>query len=246
MLREQTFEKLHGMNLYGMAAAYEEYLRGPSPDELSFEERFGLLVERQWCWKEDRALARRLQSAGLTYRACLEDIDYRHARGLKRAHIEQLADSQWIAQHRPCIITGATGLGKSYLACALAHKACRDGYSALYFYQPKLARQLTVAQLDGSLMRLLKKLAKADLLVVDDWGLASLKPAQYRDFLEILEDRHDKGSILLTSQFPPESWHDLIGDATVADAILDRLVHSAYRIKLVGDESIRKTKASHQ
>ena len=243
MLREQTFEKLHAMKLNGMAAAYQEYLRGPSPDELSFEERFGLLVERQWCWKEDRALARRLQYAGLKYRAYMEDINYRHPRGLKRAQIEQLADSQWIAQHRPCIITGATGLGKSYLACALAHKACRDGYSALYFYQPKLARQIAVAQVDGSLMRLLKKLAKTDLLVIDDWGLASLKPPQYRDFLEILEDRHDRGSILITSQFPPDSWHDLIADATVADAILDRLVHTAYRIKLEG-ETLRKPTTS--
>jgi len=243
MLREQTFAKLQAMKLHGMSAAFEEYVRGPAHDDMSFEERFTLMVERQWCWKEDRALGRRLQHAGLRQSACLEDINYRHHRGLKRAQIEQLASSQWIKQHQNCIITGETGVGKSYLACALAQKACRDGYRALYYYVPKLFRELAVAQVDGSLMTLLKKIAKADLLVIDDWGLSTLKPTQYRDFLEVLDDRHGAGSTLITSQFPIDAWHDIIADPTVADAILDRLVHTAHRIVLTG-ESMRKPRGT--
>lgn len=239
MLREQTFEKLHAMKLNGMAEAYEEYLRNPDGDDLTFEDRLAMMVERQWCWKEDRALRRRLQYAGLKQQACVEDIDYRHPRGLKRAQIEQLAGSHWVKQHHNCIITGPTGVGKSYLACALAHKACRDGYRALYYYMPKLFREIAVAHVDGSLMKLLKKLARTDVLIIDDWGLATLKPSQYRDFLEVIDDRHGCGSTLITSQFPVDTWHDIIADATVADAILDRLVHNAYRIELDG-ESIRK------
>ena len=241
MLREQTFEKLYAMKLNGMAEAYQEHLRHPEHDDLSFEERFGLLVERQWCWKEDRALGCRLQYAGLRQPACIEDVDYRHHRGLKRSQFEQLSGSQWVKQHQCCIITGPTGVGKSYLACALAHKACRDGYRAVYYYMPKLFREIATAQVDGSLMKLLKRLAKADVLVIDDWGIATLKPAQYRDFLEILDDRHGSGATLLTSQFPVENWHEIIADPTVADAILDRLVHNAHRIELSG-ESMRKRK----
>jgi DNA replication protein DnaC len=241
MLREPTFEKLHAMKLHAMAQAYEEYLRAPGGEELPFEERFAMMVERQWCQKQDRALARRLQVAQLRHAACIEDIDYRHPRGLKRAQIESLSDSRWIKRREGCIITGPTGAGKSYLACALAHKACREGYAVLYYYTPKLFRQLATAQLDGSFMKLLKRLAQADLLVIDDWGVAALKPAQYRDFLEVIEDRHASRSTLLTSQFPVESWHEIIADATVADAILDRLVHNAHRIELRG-ESMRKRK----
>lgn len=240
MLREQTFEKLYAMKLNGMAEAYEEYVNNPDDDASAFEERLGMMVERQWCWKEDRALRRRLQYAGLKQQACIEDIDYRHRRGLKRAQIEQLAGSGWVRQHYNCIITGPTGVGKSYLACALAQKACRDGYRALYYYVPKLFREIAVAHVDGSLMKLLKKLAKADVLIIDDWGLATLKPSQYRDFLEVIDDRHGCGSTLITSQFPVDAWHDIIADATVADAILDRLVHNAYRIELDGDSMRRR------
>jgi len=241
MLHEPTMHKLYAMKLNGMAGAYEEQLQQSQMGELSFEDRFTLLVERQWIWKENRALTRRLKYAGLKLDACIEDIDYRHPRGLKRSTIEQLAACEWVKYHRNCIITGPTGAGKTFIGCALAHQACREGHRALYFYVPKLFRELTMAHVDGRITKLLKKIEKATVLVIDDWGLATLKHHQYRDFLEILDDRHGSGSTLITSQFPTSSWHDLIGEPTVADAILDRLVHNAHKIELKG-ESMRKKK----
>jgi DNA replication protein DnaC len=234
-------EKLLALRLEGMAQALEEQRRQTDISQLDFEERFALLVERQWLWRENRTLAARLHRAQLKVAACLEDIDYRHPRGLKRAQIEQLRASQWIAQHRNCLITGPTGSGKTYLACALAHQACRDGHRVGYYYAPKLFRELQNAQADGSLLKLLKKLSRAALIVIDDFGVAAVSGKQYRDLLEILDDRHGLGSTLITSQFPVEEWHGVINDATVADAILDRLVHNAYRLKLEG-ESMRDPK----
>ena len=190
MLPEQTMEKLHAMKLNGMADAWEEQRQQPHSSDLSFDERLALLVERQWIWKENRALATRLRYAHLKQTACLEDLDFRHPRGLKRAAIDQLASCEWIRHQRHCLITGPTGVGKSYLACALAHKACREGFRALYYYGPKLFRELNLAQADGSLTRFLKKLARSTLLVVDDWGLTPLQPDQYRLFLEILDESH--------------------------------------------------------
>lgn len=239
MLHEPTMHKLYAMKLNGMAEAYEEQLQQSQMGELSFEDRFAMLVERQWIWKENRALHTRLRYAGLKLAACVEDIDYRHPRGLKRPVIEHMATCEWVKYHQNCIITGPTGVGKSFVACALAHQACRDGYRALYFYVPKLFRELAMAHVDGRITKLLKKIAKAAVLVIDDWGLATLTHHQYRDFLEILDDRHGSGSTLITSQFPISAWHDLIGDPTVADAILDRLVHNAHKIELKG-ESMRK------
>jgi DNA replication protein DnaC len=233
--------KLLAMKLNGLVEALEEQRKSAQTAALSFEERLALLVERQWLWKENRAMATRLQFAKLRQSACLEDIDYRQHRGLQRSVIEHLAGSDWLKYGQNCIITGLTGVGKSYLACALAHKACRDGYRALYFYAPKLFRELSSSQADGSLPSLLKKLAKTSLLVIDDLGLEKATPAQYRDLLEVLDDRHGMASTLITSQFPPTRWHELIGDATVADAILDRLIHGAHRIELKG-ESMRKRK----
>jgi DNA replication protein DnaC len=243
MLNHQTMEKLAALRLEGMAQALEEQRRQPDISQLDFEERLGLLVERQWLWRENRGLAARLHRAQLKVTACLEDIDYRHPRGLKRAQIEQLRASQWVNQHRNCLITGPTGCGKTYLACALAHQACREGHRVGYYYAPKLFRELQQAQADGSLLKLLKKLARAALIVLDDFGVAAVTGKQYRDLLEILDDRHGLGATLITSQFPVDQWHGVINDATVADAILDRLVHNAYRLELTG-ESIRKTRAS--
>ena len=243
MLYEPTIQKMQAMKLSGMVEALEEQRKTADVGAWSFEDRLALLVERQWLWKENRALATRLKYARLRQPACLEDIDYRHHRGLQRSVMEHLAGGDWIQHSQNCLITGPTGVGKSYLACALAQKACRDGYRALYFYAPKLFRELTVGQADGSLPTLLKKIAKARLLIIDDWGLEKATPAQYRDFLEILDDRQSVASTLITSQFPPTRWHELIGDATVADAILDRLIHGSHRIELKG-ESMRKNRSS--
>jgi DNA replication protein DnaC len=243
MLYEPTIQKMQAMKLSGMVEALEEQRKTADVGAWSFEDRLALLVERQWLWKENRALATRLKYARLRQPACLEDIDYRHHRGLQRSVMEHLAGGDWIQYSQNCLITGPTGVGKSYLACALAQKACRDGYRALYFYAPKLFRELTAGQADGSLPTLLKKIAKARLLIIDDWGLEKATPAQYRDFLEILDDRQSVASTLITSQFPPSRWHELIGDATVADAILDRLIHGSHRIELKG-ESMRKNQSS--
>ena len=239
MLNEPTVTKLLAMKLNGVVEALEEQRKSAQTASLSFEERLALLVERQWLWKENRAMVVRLKFARLRQPACVEDIDYRHPRGLQRSVIEHMAGSDWLKCGQNCIITGSTGVGKTYLACALAHKACRDGYRALYFYAPKLFRELSASQADGSLPNLLRKLAKINLLVIDDLGLEKATAAQYRDLLEVLDDRHSADSTLITSQFPPTRWHELIGDATVADAILDRLIHGAHRIELKG-ESMRK------
>jgi DNA replication protein DnaC len=225
-----------------MAEAYEEQRASSTIQALSFEERFAMLVERQWIWKENRSLATRLTYAGLKQPAAIEDLDFRESRGLKRSQIDQLSTGEWVQRHQNVIVTGPTGCGKTFVACALAHKACRDGHRALYFYAPKLFRALTLAQADGSLPNLLKKIAKAHLLIVDDWGMAKVEERQYREFLEILDDRHGAGSTLMTSQFPVGAWHEAIPDPTVADAILDRLIHNAHRIELKG-ESLRKRKS---
>lgn len=241
MLYTQTLEKLQALRLEGMAQALAEQRQQNDITPLSFEDRLAFLVERQWLWQENRGLAIRLKNAQLKISASLEDLDYRSSRGLKRAQIEQLRAAPWIKEHRNCLITGPTGSGKTYLACAVGAQACREGYRTLYFYAPKFFRALETARADGSLLSLLKKLARAPLIVVDDLGIASVPGKLYREFLEMLDDRQGQGATLITSQFPVNQWHEVIADPTVADAILDRLVHNSYRIELKG-ESMRKGK----
>lgn len=242
MLYTQTLEKLRALRLEGMAQALEEQRSQQTIVELDFEERLGLLVDRQCLWKENRGLAMRLKNALLKItNASLEDLDYRPSRGLKRAQIDQLRASQWVAHQRNCIVTGPTGTGKTYLGCALGVQGCRDGYRTRYYHAPKLFRELEIARADGSLSTLLKRLARTTLLVVDDLGISSVSGKLYREFLEVLDDRQGQGSTVITSQFPVNQWHEIIGDPTVADAILDRLVHNAYRLELKG-ESLRKNK----
>ena len=243
MLNNQTITQLFDMKLHGMADAFEEQRQQPQITELDFNERFGMLVDRQWRWREERALSSRLRSAKFRMPACIEDIDYRASRGLKRPTIEQLRGGEWIGYHQNVILTGPTGTGKTYLACALGNDACRSGYRAKYFVTAKLFRILRSAHADGSYMRLTDRLAKTELLIIDDWGMETLKPNEYRDFLELLDDRQGKGATLITSQFPVDLWHDTIGNPTVADAILDRLVHNAHKIEIEG-ESMRKPRAA--
>jgi len=241
MLNQQTIDQLLRMKLQGMSVAYQEQLQQPAED-LSFEERFGLIVDREWTYREDRRLKRRLKAAKLRESACMEDIDYRHPRGLDRSVFKSLASGQWITKSQNLILVGPTGSGKTYLACALANQACRLGFMTLYARTSKLLHNLEIAKADGSYTKLLAKIAKVNLLIIDDWGLTPLTSAERRDLLEILDDRYNRGATLITSQFPINIWHDLIGEPTIADAILDRLVHAAHKITLKGD-SMRKTRS---
>ena len=241
MLNEQTVEKLHGMKLFGMAEGFRTQMESAEAGGLSFEERFALLVDQQWTWRENRALARRLRGAKLKERGVIEDINYQHPRQLDRKQIRSLITSDWVRQHHNLIFTGPTGIGKSWLACALAHKACRDGFTVLHKRTAELFRDLVVAHADGSFGRLLLKLSRIDVLLLDDFAMAPLKDTERRDFLEICDDRYQRRSLILTSQVPVEHWHEQIGDPTIADSILDRIVHDAYRIELNG-ESLRKKK----
>ena len=242
MLYSQTVEKLQALRLEGMVRALEEQRQQKDIVQLDFEARLALLVERQWLWKENRGFALRLKNAQLKITsATLEGLDYRPSRGLKRAQIEQLRASQWIKDQRSVLMTGPTGTGKTWVACALGHQACRDGYRTIYYYAPKLFRALETAQVDGSLPSLLQRLARASLVIVDDLGIASVSGKLYRQLLEILDDRQGRGATLITSQFPVSQWHEVIADPTVADAILDRLVHNAYRLEF-GGKSMRDTK----
>jgi DNA replication protein DnaC len=246
MLNQPTMEKLRALRLTGMAEAFRAQAEQPDVAQLSFEERFALLVDQQWNWKQNRALARRLAKAKLRHRASVEDIDFRSPRGLDRTLVRSLAQtSAWVGQHQNIFLLGPTGIGKSFLACALAEKACRDGYTALYTRATQLFRDLNLAHADGSLRSRFARLAKVDVLVVDDWAMAPLSDLERRDFLEICEDRYQIRSLILTSQLPVAQWHAQIGDPTLADSILDRLVHNAHRIEMQG-ESMRKKRAGKE
>ena len=246
MLQEPLMEKLASMRLLGMMDALKAQEQDPAVRELGFLERLGLLIDQQWSWRENQALARRLRVARLKSGACVEEIDYRAARGLDKSVIRSLAQtSGWAANHDNVFVLGPTGVGKSFVACALAQKACRDGYSALYTRAVALFRDLAIARADGSLRTLLARIARIDVLVIDDWAMAPLAETERRDFWEICEDRYQTRSTILTSQLPVARWHEQIGEATAADGILDRLVHNAHRIEMRG-ESMRKKRGTTQ
>ena len=239
MLKQPTIDKLYELRLFGMAKALEEQDASPKYERLDFLDRLALLVDRESAERDTNRLRLRLKQARLRLTATVEDVDFRHPRGLDKSLVLALAGCRWIREHHNVIITGPTGVGKSYLACALAHKACREGFRALYLRAPRLFDDLALAKADGRYRRVLAAYARIDLLVIDDWGLASLTEEQRRDVLEILEDRHDLRSTLVASQLPIEKWHKVIGDPTLGDAILDRLVHNAHKLTLKGD-SLRK------
>lgn len=239
MLAHPTLDKLHQLKFLGMATALIEQLDATDIDALSFDERFALLVDRELTYRDNQRMTSRLRRAKLRHNACLEDINYRHPRALDKSLMLSFATCRWLKERLNILITGPTGIGKTWLACALAHQACREGFSVLYLRLPRLLQDIAIARGDGRYPKFLATLAKTDLLVLDDWGLAKFTPDNQRDLLEILEDRYASRSTLVTSQIPIEKWHDILGDPTFADAILDRLVHNAYKLKLKG-ASMRK------
>jgi len=235
MLNEPTMEKLRALRLDAFATAWSEQQKNVEMTKLPFDERLGLLVDAEHLARENKRLARLLKEARLRLgQACIEDIDYSPRRELDKTLVRQLATCRWVHEHQNVTVTGATGTGKTYVACALAQVACRKGYSAIYRRSSRLFDELTLARADGSYVRLLAKLARVDVLVVDDWGLAPVRDQERRDLLEVLEDRYGQRSTILTSQLPREKWHDHLADQTLADAILDRLLHNSHRIVLKG------------
>jgi len=240
MLIQQTLQTLHALRLPGMAIAFEEQQANAAVASLSFDDRFGLLVDREQTWRENRRLTRLLREAKLkSSQACVEDIRYGGGRKLDKSLIAHLSSCQWIAQHQNLVLTGATGCGKTWLACAFGNAACRQGLSVAYVRTPRLFEELRIAHGDGSFGKRLSALAKTDLLILDDWGLAPLNQAERNDLLEVIDDRVGARATLITSQLPTEHWHAYLNDPTLADAILDRVLHAAHKLALTG-ESLRK------
>ena len=241
MLNNQTLQSLRSLKLTGMADGLEQQLEQPSThDELGFEERIALLVDRESTYRLNNKITRLMKAAKLKLQAYPEDVDYQHPRGLQKSQIADLLSSHWIHKHHNVLITGPTGCGKTYLGCVLATQACRHGLSVRYFRTSRLLEALSIAHGDGRFAKLVQQLAKTDLLILDDLGLEKMSLSQRNDILEIMEDRHGFKSTLITSQLPISEWHKAIGDATLADAILDRLLHNSHKLKLKG-ESMRKT-----
>ncbi len=242
MLIHPMVERLRGLGLAAMADAFTEMQRSPAADDLSREDWLGLLIDREATARESKRLQRRLSQARLRQSAVIEDADLRTPRGLDRGLFQKLAACGWIRDSQHLLIVGPTGVGKSWLACALGHKACRDGFSVMYRRAPRLFADLATARGEGRLTRLMTTLERTRLLIIDDWGPEPLNAEQRRDLLEVIDDRDQKGSLLITSQVPVAQWHEIIGDPTLGDAILDRVVHRAHRIELKG-ESLRKRNA---
>lgn len=242
MLTHPTLDRLIALGLTGMAKAFDDQRRQPDVAALPFEDRLAIMIDREVVERQNKSLATRLKFAGLRHAAVVEDIDLTTPRGLDRALFASLVAGDWIERKLNLLIIGPTGVGKSWIACALGHKACRDDRSVLYHRLPRLLEALALARGDGRYGRLLARIARIELLILDDWGLAPLTAEQRRDLLEIVDDRHGRASTIVTSQVPVEHWHDVIGDPTLADAILDRLIHNAHRLVLKG-ESMRKITA---
>jgi DNA replication protein DnaC len=241
VLIEPMMEKLVAMRLQGMVEGLKAQQQDPAASELSFQERLAMLIDQQWNWRENQALDRRMKAAKLRGNACIEEIDYRTARGLDKSVIRSLTqESCWVAKHENIFVLGPTGVGKSFVASAFAQKACRDGYSVFYVRAQALFRDLALARADGSLRQRLVRLGRIDVMVIDDWAMAPLAESERRDFWEICEERYQRRSTVLTSQLPISRWHEQIGDPTLADGILDRLVHNAHRIEMKGDSMRRR------
>jgi DNA replication protein DnaC len=242
MLSHPTLDLLRALGLNGMAKGFVELAAQPDTASLDHAEWLALLLEYEATLRRQKKFENRARAAKLRQAASIEDVDYRTARGLDRALFLKLATCDWIRAHNNLLITGPCGVGKSWLACAIGQKACREDLSVAYHRVPRLLTELALARADGRYARMLRQIARVDLLILDDWGPEALAADQRRDVLEIVEDRHDTRSIVLTSQVPVDRWYEIIGNPTIADAILDRLVHNAYRIELAG-ESLRKKKS---
>lgn len=238
MTREQTFDKLYRMKLHGMAQALEEHLKQPDMANLSFEERLAMLVDAQWTWRENRSLTTRLRGAKLKQQASIEDINFRHPRQLDRSMIRSLSSCDWVRDRNNVAISGPSGIGKTFICCALLEKACRAGFTTLYFRAEKFFRSMAVAYADGSFDKVLSKLSRIDVLAIDDWGIAAMGDRERRHLLEVLEDRNQARSTVITSQFPIDTWHEVVASPTLADAVVERILTRAHRIELQGD-SIR-------
>ncbi|NCP78642.1 MAG: AAA family ATPase [Deltaproteobacteria bacterium CG_4_10_14_3_um_filter_60_8] len=240
MLTQPTIEKLNAMKLAAMARAFADQLQCPDMTALSFEERFGLIVDYQMTDLENRRMLNRLKNAKLRLSASVEDLDFRQGRGMDRAMVMSLAQNQWVKSHHNILVTGPTGVGKSYLACALAQKACRDGHSVLYQRLPRLLQDIAVSRHDGRYNKIMGPITKCEVLILDDFLISPLTREEQRELLEIVEDRYDRKATVITSQLPVKAWHGAMQDPTLADAILDRVVHNAYKVELKGESMRRK------